>query len=283
MNRLIAFVLVCTFIESGFASSHSLSQMPYRQDDPKWANDIMWNRRDVIEVDVKYNKQSPKVAESLLREFDDGNTIGNEGCGLTALSMVLHLLDSKKTWTPRTLNKVAQAGYYYTPSGLSMATLYADLVSDASNGGVQLIAKEEFLSGEPGWPKKFANTVPLIRAYRGLKPEERAGVLLMVKMGTYDDTVASHYIILHPERIESPENRDPEILDPAKPLDANGPWFLSDACKRIVEDPEIKKEWAKKGIVPLQIGGAFAFAKQKGKDGKSAASLIKAWATELAR
>ncbi len=110
----------------------------------------MWNRGKVLEVHRKYNGGSRSKAEALLRRFPrGGNSIGNEGCLLTSLAMILALLESS-TWTPRKLNKKATELLYYTPAGLSMVALYADLISDLSNGEIQLCAKEEYLAGEPG-------------------------------------------------------------------------------------------------------------------------------------
>ena len=269
------------------ASASSFPGMPYRQDDPQWGNDIMWNRDIVIKVATKFNKYTQPQAAALLRKFDDGNTIANEGCQLTALAMILRLTHPEQTknpWTPRTLNAKAQELYYYTPSGLSMTTLYADLVSDVTQGDVQLVVKEEYLSGEKGWPKKFANTSPLVRAYRKLSLEARRNIVVMIKTGTHDDTVASHYVLLHPGSTESPDNDDPEILDPAQPLGATGPWRLSDSAKRIGEDNDIKKEWIKKGIESKQIAGVWVFARWPNSRERSLSpAFIQAWASELTK
>ncbi|MFM7143577.1 MAG: hypothetical protein ACKO2K_16855, partial [Alphaproteobacteria bacterium] len=60
------------------------------------------------------------------------------------MAMVLRLLapDRAASWNPRTLNRAAQNGWYYTKSGVSMTTLVADLVSDVTDGAVQLGLKE---------------------------------------------------------------------------------------------------------------------------------------------
>ncbi|HTS29265.1 MAG TPA: hypothetical protein VMH81_25510 [Bryobacteraceae bacterium] len=52
--------------------------------------------------------------------------------------MVLRLLDQHPDrWSPKTLNTFAHEHLYYTLCGLSMTTLYADIVCEASAGEVQ--------------------------------------------------------------------------------------------------------------------------------------------------
>ena len=259
--------------------------MPYRQDDPVWAEDLMWDRDLVIEAAVDLNGETQADAEELLREFDDGNTIANEGCMLTSMAMVLRLLlpDARPRWTPRSLNKTAQDLYYYTLSGLSLTTLYADLVSEVSNGQIQLCLKEEYLPGTASWPKMFANTSALVRAYRSLAPAQRADFLIMLKTGTYDDTVASHYVLLHPDDMGTPDSDDPQILDPAMPMEATGVWRLSDSAAWITGDPDIAAGWAESDIRPTQIGGVWVFTRWRAQHDRSRlAPLIRAWADELA-
>lgn len=259
---------------------------PYRQDDAAWKDDLMWDRNAVIQTHIKGNRRPRREAEALMRQFEDGNTIGNEGCLLTCLAMVLRLLDPAQPdagWTPRSLNRVAHELNYYTLAGLSMAPLAADLVCEVSAGEVQMCAKEEYLSGEPGWPRTYVHTSALVRAYRRLAPERRRDFLVMLKTGTYDDTVASHYVLLHPGGSESPDGPDPELLDPAMPLEASLPWRLSDSARRICEDPEIRRAWRKSGIEPNQICGAWIFARWRGpQDRMIMGPLIGAWAAELA-
>jgi hypothetical protein len=258
--------------------------MPYRQDDPAWANDVMWDRDLVIRADTELNGHSRADAKALLRKFDDGNTIGNEGCLLTSLAMILRLLapERQPPWTPKTLNTTAQALYYYTRAGLAMTALYADLVSEVTSGEVQLCAKEEYLAGVRSWPRIYVNTSTLVRAYRGLPPAKRSNFLLMLKTGTYDDTIASHYVLLHPNASESPDNANPEILDPAKPLEETRPWCLSDSAKRITGDPEIANEWAESGIEQTQIGGVWVFTRWRSSHDRSLVEpLIRSWAAEL--
>ena len=262
------------------------AKLPYRQHDPLWGADLMWDRDKVIAADVQFNGQSPAVAASLLREFDDGNNLANEGCMLTCLAMVMRLLnpDTKPKWTPKVLNKWAHDLYYYTPCGLSMTTLSADLMSELTAGEVQLCLKEEYLPGEAGWPKMRTTTSALVRAYRVLPPEKRSNFMVMLKTGTYDETVASHYVLLHPGDASSVDDPNPEVLDPAQPLGDTKPWRLTDSAAAILEDPEIAAGWKASGIDATQIGGVWVFTRwAPGHDRSLLTPLVQAWALELAK
>lgn len=266
--------------------SHDLSKLPFRQDDPAWGKDLMWDRNLVIQAATQLNGETKKDAEALLRKFPDGNNIANEGCQLTCLAMVLRLFDAaaKPAWTPGALNQTAQEYYYYSPCGLSMTTLYADLVSDVTQGQVQLCLKEEYLPGVAYWPRKYANTSPLVRAYRSLSPAQRSQFLVMLKTGTYDDTVASHYALLHPEDGGGPDDGNPQLLDPAMPLDKTGVWRLTDSAAAITQDPDIEAGWKAAGIEPTQIGGVWVFVRWRPDHSRSfVAPLVAAWAAELAK
>ena len=259
--------------------------LPYRQDDPAWGGDLMWDRDLVIEADVQLNGRPRDEAESLMRAFSDGNTIGNEGCQLTSMAMVLRLLAPRSStpWTPGRLNEAAHQFYYYTPAGLSMTALYADLVSEVTDGSVQLCLKEEYLAGVAPWARQRVNTSALVRAYRSLPPEQRRDVVVMLKTGTYDDTVASHYLLLDPRDGGSPNDDNPRVLDPAMPVGETKPWRLSDSAARITSDPEIARAWAESGIEPTQIGGAWVFARCDPERGRPLVEpLVKAWAAEMA-
>jgi len=125
---------------------------------------------------------------------------------------------------------------------------------------------------------------PLARAYLSLSPRERSGVLVMLKTGTYDDTIASHYVLLDPGSNQAPSTNDALVLDPAMPLEANGPWRLSDSAKLITEDPEIAAGWKENGITPTRIAGVWAFAKWDAAAAKPlVGSFVNAWASELGR
>ena len=266
------------------APAFDLSGLPMRQDDPRWGRDLMWNRRRVIRA-ARAGGMSRSEAESLLWDYPDGNSIGNEGCQLTCLAMVLHLLAAPRrpAWTPRTLNRAAHEGLFYTLSGLGMNTLYADLVSEVSDGAVQLAIGENFLPGEKTWKPAYCDTAPLVRAYRSLTPGDRAGLVLMLKTGTYDDTMASHYVLLDPNSAQPPGDRNAEVLDPAMPAGRSGRWTLSDSAKWITQDPDIRREWRKAGISDTQVGGAWLFARCDRATGRpSLGALPAAWAAELA-
>lgn len=240
---------------------------PFRQDDERWAKEVMWDRKSVVKCHIEFNNASKKKAENLLRKFRDGNTIGNEGCLLTCLAMVLKMLHGQQ-WNPACLHKEASRSLYYSLCGLAMVTLYADIVSDVSGGEVQLCLKEEYLSGEKGWPPVLATESIPLRAYLSLPKKERENIVAMVKTGTYDDTVASHYVLVDPLVANDPNDPDIAVLDPAMPLDrfSDSLWKLSDSAKRITEDQEIKAEWKKSKINPLQIGGVWLFARWHSSD-----------------
>lgn len=250
-----------------------IENWPYRQNDKRWANDPMWNYDDVDDVWNKYNKHKDIHKNynygKLLENYDDtefkGNTIANEGCLLTSLAMVLNQLHDE-SWTPKTLNERAQEKLYYTTSGLSMVTLYADLVSDVSEGEVQLCAKEEYLPGY--WDEAFASNLDLLRGYRILSPEKRKNLRVMVKTGTYDDTTASHYLLVDPDDQGSCDDNDFYVLDPAMPLKRKGKWKLSQSSEQITGDGRIKKEWKKNKIDFLQLGGVWVFAKWENSESK---------------
>jgi hypothetical protein len=260
--------------------------LPYRQDDPTWGDDLMWDRDLVIQAATELEGMSAADAEALLRKFKTGNSIGNEGCQLTCFAMVLALLAPYPSdpWTPRNLNVWAHRLLYYTRSGLSMTTLFADLLAEVTDGDVQLCLKEEYLPGVEGWPRMTCATSALVRAYRSLAPEARSRFVVMIKMGTYDDTVASHYALLHPNEAPSPDSDDALLLDPAKPLDEAGPWRMSDCAAYIQGDRAIASAWARDGITDTQLGGVWVFGRwADGRTGSSLDPLIRAWAEQLAQ
>jgi hypothetical protein len=246
-----------------YCESWKMPELPFRQDDPEWSSDTMWNRDDVMAVHQKYNRKTKAEASGLLRYFRGGNTIGNEGCLLTCLAMILRILDQsqKQYWSPRTLNNYAQEQCYYTTCGLSMATLYADLVCEASKGEVQLLLKEEYLSGEEGWEPTYANTCLPLRAYRALTEPDRKNVVIMVKVGTYDDTVGSHFLLMDQAKPGKPADKDFIVLDPAEPPGEKATWRLSESCHRIRQDPKINQAWKKAKVVNLQLAGVWVFAR----------------------
>jgi hypothetical protein len=235
---------------------------PYRQNDARWAADTMWDRSKVIDVHHKYNGKPIAEAEGLLRRFyRGGNSIGTEGCLITSLAMILASLD-EAAWTPRKLNQAAVVLNYYTPAGLSMVALYADLLSDVSNGEVQLCAKEEYLAGERGWEPMFASSSYLLRGFRVLSPSSRRDFAALVKIGTHDDAIASHYLLIDPEAPGSPEADDFRVLDPAQPMSLRTrPWKLSNSYARVAGDRTVRAEWKRRRIQPLQISGVWIFAR----------------------
>jgi hypothetical protein len=259
--------------------------MPYRQDDPRWGKKMMWDRREVVKVAREFNDETRSDAESLLYPYKDGNNIANEGCMLSCLAMVLKMLApaAKPSWTPATLNRAAQDAYYYTRSGLSMVTLYPDLVSEMSEGHVGLAMAQDYLPGVKGWKRVYANSAPLLRAYRALTPAQRSNYLVMIKTGTYDDTASSHYALLHPNSDQSPDEADALLLDPAEPRSHKGNWTMTDSAKWIGQEPQIKRDWAKAGIQPTQIGGAWIFSRWDPATGAPLIGpLVQSWSQQLA-
>jgi len=223
----------------------------------------MWQRADVMEVYRKFNHESAAEAEKLLYPHPTGNTIATEGCLITCLAMVLRLLAPRGgRWTPRTLNAEAKASLFYTESGLSMVPLYADLVADVTNGEVQLCAQEQYLSGEPGWPRTFPSGCTILRGYRALPSRKRRDFVIMLKTGTHDDTVASHYVLVDPDDPGAGNNDDMSLLDPIQPNRLPGTrWRLSQSCACLLTDRAIRRAWRRAKIVPCQISGAWAFAR----------------------
>lgn len=261
------------------------AKLPFRQHDPAWGQDLMWDRKLVIQAATQLNGETKADAEALMRKFPDGNNIANEGCQLTALAMALRLLQpaAKPAWNPKVLNELAQTYYYYSPCGLALTTLYADLVSDVSSGLVQMCLKEEYLPGEPGWAKVTCATAPLVRAYRRLSPSQRSDYLLMLKTGTWDDTVASHFVLLHPDDAGGPDDANPLVLDPAMPLELDGPWRLTDSAAAILQDPDIAAAWAKRKIEATHLGGVWLLSRCKPASARPALGpLVGQWALELA-
>ena len=258
---------------------------PFRQDDIEWKDIVMWDRNKVIGYHMLGNNKSYEEASELLHEFDDGNTIGNEGCLITSLAMVLHLLDESEgenSWTPERLNTKAQKLGYYTTAGLSMATLYADIVSEVTKGEVQMCAKEEYLSGEKSWPPIYASSSWLVRAYRQLPDSDRHNFAVMIKTGTYDDTIASHYLLLDPDNPGNFDEDNVYVLDPAMPSNKVRPWSLSNSAKTITKDKDIKKEWKEKDIKPLQIAGVWLFARWRTQNDRLLLEpFADIWASEL--
>jgi hypothetical protein len=219
----------------------------------------MWDRAKVIDIGVKYNGLTRKEAGGLLWKFSSGNTIANEGCLITCLSMVLKLLH-RDNWTPGRLNEFAHKQLYYTPSGLSMATLYADLVGEASDGKVQLFIKEEYHSGHADYQKVYPSNCLPLQGYLSLSTEEKSRCIVMLKIGSYDDTFASHFILVDPEKAV-PNEDNIAVLDPIKPFRSKQKWSLSDSCKCFCQEKEVRTEWKNQGISPLQIAGVWVFCR----------------------
>jgi hypothetical protein len=210
------------------------------QDDPRWAKTVMW----------------------------EGGTIEDEGCLLASLTMVLLLLDNQKNQytTPDKLNDFAHDKEFYSIDGKSGVQLYADICLDASNGRVQLLAKEEYLSGEEGWIAHFASDSYLLKKYRVLPLEIRKNYAIMVKIGTHDDSFASHYFLVDPNEPGDVCDNDFKVFDPAQPYDSKATcWTLSSSYEQIRKDPDIATKLDECQIEELQISGVWLFGSSSNK------------------
>jgi hypothetical protein len=248
---------------------------PFRQSDPEWGDDPMWVHEKVAGAHHQYNGATLAEAEGLLHPYSSGNTIRHEGCLVTSLAMVLRLLSpAKKEWTPGTLNQEAKKRMFYTEAGLSMVPLYADLVAEVTNGNVQLCAQEQYFSGEPHWPKTYPPDSTLLRGYRALQAAARGDFVVMLKIGTYDDTFASHYVLVDPAKPGSPDDKDAALLDPVQPSRARiKPWMLSDSCRHL-NDGEIGREWRRAGVSARQLAGIWVFARWRHREQHSLGGVL---------
>jgi hypothetical protein len=238
------------------------------QNDERWAGDVMWDRKQVMDVLVRYDGWTKQDAKGVLYPYKSGNTIGTVGCQLTCLAMVLRLLDRNRRaayWTPRTLLREARNYLYLSPCGVSLVQIFADLCCDITDGGVQLLAKEEFMAGVAGHARVFASNIQLLRSYRSLPEAARQQFAVMIKMGTYDDSFASHYMLADPFDLGTPDEDDLCVLDPAvlsgwKPKARK----LSEAYAYLRKyETAMDREWKKKpGIQDLQIAGVWVFARR---------------------
>jgi len=219
------------------------------QDDPRWAKTVMW----------------------------EGGTIEDEGCLLTSLTMVLLMLDSQRNQytTPDKLNDFAHDKEFYSIDGKSGVQLYADICLDASNGRVQLLAKEEYLSGEEGWLAHFACDSFLLKTYRVLPLAIRKDYAIMVKIGVHDDSFASHYLLVDPDEPGGVCYNDFKVLDPAQPYDSKiTSWTLSSSYGQIRKDPDIEAELDIYQINVLQISGVWLFGSSRNNNEGNRNSML---------
>jgi hypothetical protein len=88
-------------------------------------------------------------------------------------------------------------------------------------------------------------------------------MVAMIKIGTWDDTYTSHYLLVDPADPGALLDRDFFVLDPAMPLEKSGRWMLSDAAENLLEDKVIRKEWKRAEIDRMQIGGVWLFGRME--------------------
>ena len=100
-----------------------------------------------------------------------------------------------------------------------------------------------------------------LRAYRELKEPDRKNIVIMVKVGTYNDTIGSHFLLVDQAKPGEPADNDFIVLDPAKPLGKKATWRLSESRHRIRQDKEIDQAWTNAQVVDLQLAGVWVFAR----------------------
>lgn len=239
---------------------------PFRQADENWGNDVMWDRTKVMKVLKDYNGIATKDAEVLLENYGHKkNNIANEGCLVTSLAMVLKILHPKNEYcSPNKLNEFAKKELYYSESGIALTTLYSDLVLDATDGDVQLAAKEEY----PWVPGKAYTTVSCCawtKAYLNAPQAIRQDFAVIIKIGTHDDSFASHFLLLDPRESivsDNPLVLDPGMPDPSATKTKISEWQLTDSFNQIISDyPKIKKIYDDEGIKENMIRGVWLFGR----------------------
>ena len=252
----------------------SMKWAPFRQEDKRWRQHPMWIREKVIAVATEHEGKSPKEASSLIFNFENGNNIGAEGCLLCSLAMVIKLLyldEDRDPVDPAILNKYAHKSMYYTLSGLFMVPIYTDLVRDFTDGQVQLCAKEEYPFAKELGSNASDVCLPsqsyLLRGYRALPEPERFRYATMLKIGTYDDTFASHYLLADPRDEGDVDSDDLDVLDPYQPGDQRKrPWRLTDAYKLLRAHKDVGPQLKKERIDGNLIQGVWIFASWDPKD-----------------
>jgi hypothetical protein len=106
----------------------------------------------------------------------------------------------------------------------------------------------------------------------------------MLKIGTHDDTFASHYVLVDPTPPGGPDEDDVALLDPAQPLNSSEfSWSLSDSYKHLKSDRTIAREWRRAKISPRQLSGVWVFGRWRSADQRSlAAALLQLIAAQAA-
>jgi hypothetical protein len=234
--------------------------LPFVQHDKRWAKKRIWNRAKVAQA-----VGSKKAGELL----EAGTTFQSQGCQLCCIAMILRLLDvdPARPWDPPTVLRAARREFI-GDNGVSMVPLYADLCADLTRGRVQLLAKEYYAAG--GTQPRLSQ-VGLVRAYRALPGAERARYVLMLRLGTDDETVASHYLLLAPTDDDQSDSDNVVVLDPdmADGADAEG-WTFLDAWDRFMDVDADGGERARlveeDGVRPGQVAAVYLFGRRAEDD-----------------
>lgn len=208
---------------------------------------------------------SRREAEDLL---EAGTTIRHQGCQLCCIAMVLALLDERpeSPWVPPTVLDAARE--FIRADGVSMVPLYADLCADLTGGRVQLLAKEYFAAG--GVQPRLSQ-VGLVRAYRALPDAQRSRLMLMLRIGTHNETVASHYLLVAPTDDSPSDSDNAFVLDPdmAEGAEAQA-WTFLDAWHHFVDvrsDGGAKAELVdKERVRPGQVAAVYLFGRRATDD-----------------
>lgn len=234
----------------------------FLQTDPDWSETPIWSL-DLVSAAIGSHE-----AKKRLRA---GTTIRDQGCQLCCLAMVLHQLhrEAVKPWDPASLLEEAREDYL-SDDGVSLAPLYADLCADVSDGRVQLLAKEVFSAG--GRQPKLSE-VGLVRAYRdGSLPEDkRDALMVMLRIGTHDETEAAHYLLLDPDDSGSADSDDALVLDPDMPESTpRGSWTFANAWSRFLDprtDEGVRARAVKAEHVEFgQVAAVYLFGRRAQQD-----------------
>lgn len=238
------------------------TELPFLQTDGDWSETHIWSLRLV----------SRAIGSDEAKErLQAGTTIRHQGCQLCCLAMVLHQLhpEAVKPWDPLSLLEEARDDYL-AAGGVSLAPLYADLCADVTDGRVQLLAKEVFAAGGR---QPALSEVGLVRAYRdgSLPKEKRDDLMVMLRIGTHDETVAAHYLLLDPDDSGSADSDDALVLDPDMPeRTMRGSWTFADAWRRFLDprtDGGVKAQAvAAEHVESGQVAAVYLFGRRKQRD-----------------
>ena len=259
-------------------------ELPFLQHEGELADRDMWNVKDVMCALKKLG--APE--EDPFRE--QGTQFKDQGCQICCLAMVLHLLDEKAhasdPWTPEKVLDLASDERYLTKVGLSLVPLYADLCVDATRGRVQLCAKENYAPAQGEFLPQRLSNIFLVHAYRGLKPSHRSDFVVMLRIGTHDESYASHYLLIDPNDKGLPDSDDVLVLDPDMPIEERGKaWTFQRASDKFFRDRDLNPDEMTQiddgKVSPGDVAAVYVFARwRSAKAGTLLGALAKAIAAQ---